>query len=303
MNRWQDGIERNPDGVVRQIPQRHAWSSGVWITRRGIARRRFYNRASKTWHWDDEPCPLVVNEDTLGLHLDWWISIERAIALAWVRRAPESSSHVTGEALHAKHIAWAINEADDEGAPLPGETWRPLNWSCGAVRCDRRYQISSDGWLRSPYTGKVTRGFWFDHRRWAAVKGAGLVDLAAAARRRPAAVQLPPAIGQALDALALGYTPANLAEAALIEVGTAWSYFCRAAQHVPRAELRHLTPALVSGDLWRALARMRGDPVVGGPLLALMEAVRRALPSDGEFRRSEHQMAQLRLARMSIAVS
>ena len=286
---WRDGLSKGPDGVCRQIPQRAVWTSGVWITKEGRARRRWYNLSTRTWHWDPDLLPYVFREDRVGLHVDGWISIERAIALAWRRRAPDSSSRVLAfEPLSADNMRWAQEETEgfDEGR----EAWRPLRWHCGAVRCDPRYLISNRGRLRSPHSGEITRGFWFADRRWAAVKGAGLVDLSSASGfgRTP----LPAYLAQAADALLAGAHPRDLAAAALVQESTAWTYFCRAAEQLAVCDLQRLVPALVSKELWRTLQALRGTPVLGASLKELADALQFVRP-----------FGQLRLARMAVVRS
>ena len=137
----------------------------------------------------------------------------------------------------------------------------------------------------------MTAGFWFDGRRWAAVRGAGLVDLWTAAGIIRAE-RLPPAVRMARSALLAGGAPADLAAAAAITEGTAWTYFCRAAQHVPGDELRRRVPALVGERLWSALLRLRGDARLGGPLGELAGLV---VSTDGT-------LSQLRLGRLAAIV-
>ena len=69
------------------------------------------------------------------------------------------------------------------------------------------------------------------------------------------------------------------------------------------AELLRTVPQLVSRDLWSVLRSMSEDqrPEMGGKLTELSEVVKEALSSKGEFRTSEFQMGQLRLARLTIS--
>ena len=289
---WRDGLSKGPDGVCRQIPQRAVWTSGVWITKEGRARRRWYNLSTRKWSWDEDPLPYVFRENRVGLHLDGWISIERALALAWRKRAPDSSSRVLAfEPLSKDNVRW-MEEETDEGKGSDGgrETWRPLRWYCGAVRCDTRYEISNKGRLRSPHSGEVTGGFWFADRRFAAVKGAGLVDITSASGfgREP----VPLYLAQAVDALLAGAHPRDLAAAALVQESTAWCYFSRAAQQLALCDLQRLIPPLISKRLWKALLALRGTPVLGASLKELAQA----LPFEVPFE-------QLRLARLVLARS
>ena len=91
---WPDGVEEGPDGAARELPQRHVWASAVWITQDGVARRRWFNVVAKTWRWDDAPLPFVFEDGRLGLVLGSFISLERAIATAWLHRHPISGPAV-----------------------------------------------------------------------------------------------------------------------------------------------------------------------------------------------------------------
>jgi hypothetical protein len=128
------------------------------------------------------------------------------------------------EAIHAKHLSWDVPQQHPmEGPTREGETWHQRkgahSWRCGVVHCgDAGYEISNRGRLKSPRD--VTSGFYFDDRRWAAVKGCGLVDLTTCARLRKNVVYLPPANKHATDALDSGHKPSDLAKAS--GVCTAW---------------------------------------------------------------------------------
>ena len=64
-------------------------------------------------------------------------------------------------------------------------------WARDKTGTSIRLRLSSQGRLRDP-RGRVTRGAWVFGRRWAAVAGAGLVDLGEAAGI-DGGVPLPPA--------------------------------------------------------------------------------------------------------------
>jgi hypothetical protein len=140
-------------------------------------------------------------------------------------RAEESASAIynarPAEAIHAKHLSWDVSEQHSSESPIrEGETWHQLkgahSWRCGVVHCgEAGYEISNRGRLKSP-SGDVTSGFYFDGRRWAAVKGSGLVDLTTCARLRKNVVYLPPAIKHSTDALGSGH---NLAKASGVQLG------------------------------------------------------------------------------------
>ena len=97
MIQWLDGLEKNEDGLVRQVPQRSGvWSSSLWITRNGEARRKLYNSVAHAWTWEEEPMPMVMDDrGRFGFHLDNnFTSVARAVALAWLMREAESTNYV-----------------------------------------------------------------------------------------------------------------------------------------------------------------------------------------------------------------
>jgi hypothetical protein len=196
---WPYGLIRGPDGLAREVPTKRVWASSIWCTKHGTCRRRHFNTVTTKWQWDRKTWPLT--EDAggqVGYHAaPCFMSVERAIASAWCMRAEESTSTIynarPAEAIHAKHLSWDISEQHPMESPTrEGETWHQLkgahSWSCGVVHCgDAGYEISNRGRLKSP-SGDVTSGFYFDGRRWAAVKGCGLVDLTTCARLRKSVV-------------------------------------------------------------------------------------------------------------------
>jgi hypothetical protein len=310
---WPDGVESAPDGsAVRQIPQRRVWTSSVWISQDGVAWRRFFNVVTKQWHWDAQPLSIVFEGEQDGFMLEWFTSTDRALAMAWLHRHPDSGAQVRrrvdvvlldggaspapSEGPRLGALSWDVDEDPDGDAPR-SERWRPLRWRVGAVECDRRYAISTAGRLRSP-SGRVTAGLWYNGRRWAAVRNAGLVDLWTASGL-DTTERIQPAIRMARDALVMSHTPAELAEAADLAEGTAWSYFARAAAFVPGKELRRFVPPLVGRRLWTALQRLEGREVLGGTLTDLMAALARR---DKTFAGGE-QMSQLRLARVALTAA
>ena len=294
---WPDGVERGPDNsVYRQLPESSVWSSAVWISNGGVARRRYYNPMTSKWTWED-PLPLTLSEDgRVGLLVHHWMSLERAVAMAWRCRAPDSKPGVhvlPDKPCRARFVRWDEEEESEDPGSIPGEKWKPLEWFCGIVRCNKRYQISNFGRLKSPLTGFVTRGHFYDGQRWAACKDAGLVQLDTAAKLLENVIYLPPYLAQARQALITGHTPAELA-ALGVEDSTAWNYFCRAAETVSTSELLRLVPKLVPGDLWKALQQIK-DERLGGPLKELFRALQTKIPH-----LDEASMSQLRLARLAL---
>eukprot|EP00966_Prymnesium_polylepis_P043387 1006626-Prymnesium_polylepis.1 len=76
---WTDGVVDSPDGPARQVPQKSpVWSSAVFVTADGIARRSWVNLVTKKWSWDEEALTIVLDESGRpGYYLEWWMSIER----------------------------------------------------------------------------------------------------------------------------------------------------------------------------------------------------------------------------------
>ena len=302
---WRNGLERGPDGPVRQVPTRHVWTSTVWVTKHGTARRRYFNPVSGIWSW--APKIMSLGEDEMGnsgYSLNWFTSVERTIALAWCRRGVGSTSTLLNikpaEPTNAKWLSWNLKDVTlDDGGAIRGEVWTSLTraraWRCGAELVPPTYRISSLGRLMSP-NGAVTKGFLFNGSRWAAAKGAGLIDLTSAARLQQDAPKLVPRVLAATDALGAGASPADLARVLGDELSTAWSYFALAAAHLNATTLRRHVPRLVGVGLWRHLEdmRARGDPLLGGRLLDLAPDCHAALPADPE------RVAKLRLARLAV---
>ena len=310
---WPDGLERDPEGrPCRQIPQRHTWSSVVFITRDGDARRRHYNPISETWSWEADILPMSFGGDgaRMGYVLDHWLSVDRAIALAWLHRSPESTcTLIEGDVeLGAKGkripLSWSVGEhMGKEAGPMEGERFKSLRWRCGLCVCPSGYKVSNYGRLMNP-KGKCTRGLFFQGDRYAAVRGCGLVNLTVAAGLRKREVGLTPTLFLAAEALGTGRTPLELAhthESDRTEA-TAWSYFTRVAPFFAGEELRKRVPRLVSRDMWSLLQGMAAskEAAVGESLTQLMPVVQKRLQRRGEFRKSEYQWEQLRLARLSV---
>ena len=122
---WADGEEIAPDGsVVREVPQRHVWTSSVWITQDGEAWRRYFNVVTKQWHWDAQQLPLVIDGDQEGVSLEWFTSTDRAIAMAWLHRHPESGAKVRRR-VHVELV-------DGRASPAPeGPRLESLAWDTG----------------------------------------------------------------------------------------------------------------------------------------------------------------------------
>jgi hypothetical protein len=318
MNGWEEGLERGPDGLAREIPVKHVWASGLFITRKGIARRRWYNVATKSWHWDADRLPLAEDEfGNVGYHALHFMTVERAICMAWRLRAQESTTSIGewirvqlvekicdndpgDEETTAETLRWQVEEDPEEDGAIEGETWSRLKAAIGAVVVPKGYWISSVGRLRNP-KGEMTRGSFALDRRWAAIKNCGMLDLWTAAGLADP-IQLSLRVRQARGALLAGATAEQLAEAAGVEVGTAWSYMTQAAPHVDAAALRELAEALVHPAIWRAVSVLvdRGDARVGGSLLALMEVVERLIQPRSKAMQEEHRMSMLRLARVAL---
>jgi len=307
---WPHGLERGPDGPCRELPQRFTWTSSCWCTKDGVVRRRYYNSRTGVWTWAEQPLEMIINDEGRpGYHLQWWLGIDRCICLAWCHRHEDSKNmtyHTNGKAFTAKYLRWEKPDTHAEEGEIEGEVWKPLkgvfSWNCGIVKCDSRYMISSKGRLVGP-DGAVTRGFYYDGRRWAACRGAGLIDLTTCARLRENEIYLQARVLHAINAIGTGTTPVDFAMEIRVQESTAWSYFTRASQFMETSELLRTVPQVVSRDLWSMLRSMSEDqrPEMGGKLAELYKVVRQGLSSRGEFRNSEFQMGQLRLARLTIS--
>ena len=307
---WPHGLERGPDGPCRELPQRFTWTSSCWCTKDGVVRRRYYNSRTGVWTWAEQPLEMIINDEGRpGYHLQWWLGIDRCICLAWCHRHEDSKNmtyHTNGKPFTAKYLRWEKPDTHAEEGEIEGEVWKPLkgvfSWNCGIVKCDSRYMISSKGRLVGP-DGAVTRGFYYDGRRWAACRGAGLIDLTTCARLRENEIYLQARVLHAINAIGTGTTPVDFAMEIRVQESTAWSYFTRASQFMETSELLRTVPQVVSRDLWSMLRSMSEDqrPEMGGKLAELYKVVRQGLSSRGEFRNSEFQMGQLRLARLTIS--
>ena len=309
---WPDGFVKGPDGPCRQMPQRHTWMSVVMICKDGTARRRYYDPIQRQWRFDEQPMNLAYDatQERLGyFHDGCWVSLERAVLLAWAYRHPLSPGSIGEDGIElvdAKKtsrrlpFAWKIGEAPEKQEAIPGETWKPLRWSIGLYPVPAGYQISSEGRLRNPH-GKTTRGLYYKGDRWAAVHGGVLVNLTVAAGLRRNDVDLTPALWTAAEALGTGETPEMLAHAQVVQTSTAWNRFVRVAPFFPKGDLKQRVSQLVARDLWRLLEKMvkNREAIVSGALTELMSEALRRLGRGGEFRRSEYQWEQLRLARLT----
>lgn len=275
MIQWKPGLVIGPDRAhYRQLPQRHVYSSAVYVRRDGLLRRRHYNSVSEEWTWN-EPMSVVNDEDRVGYRLEGNIvSVERCIAMAWRRRHEDSKNSLTvaeGKPAIAKYVRWEREEDCEEEDDIGNERWRPLKWRVGLVWCNPHFSLSSRGRLRDPH-GSVTRGFFFDGTRVAAVDGL-LVDLLAASGLRDRAVP-PPRIRLTLAALCNGMHPDDVAVD--VTPSTTWGYFAQAATYATDDELQRYVKPLIDPKLWHALRglRRRDDPILGGALKPLMAWLR-----------------------------
>ena len=293
---WEEGLEETPSGAAREIVQSSVWSSSAWVTADGTPWRRTYNPIVATWTWEPMPMAFDAEQTRLGIHLAaGWRSIETAVATAWLHREPGSWAHVrafTPGDCHVDNLTWNEPELDAERFTPDAETWSPLRWECGIVPCDTTYQISSCARLRSP-SGAVTRGFAALDARWAAVRGAGLVNLLAAAGLAANDVKVPPRMYQAYKSIVAGVHPSFHATRMRISLSSAWNSYQLAAPIVPDAHI--YGKAIVSRDLWAALLGMqaRRDARLGARLLELHPAVAQDL-------KREVAMEELRFARTCV---
>ena len=289
MIQWADGIETIAGAPARELVQPSVWSSAVFITAVGEAYRRYYNPVSKAWSgWEVVPASLDGEGTRLGYALaTGWMSVETALATAWLHRAPDSTARarVVDPSLEVDvtNVAWNEGEEepeeDPEGRGFRGEAWEQLRWSCGLAECTG-YEISSHGRLRNR-RGKMTRGFAAFSTRWAAVRGAGLVNLLAAAGLVRAEAAISPRVYNAYRSIASRVAVPKHAGRFKISLKAAWQYYALAAVHVP--DVHVYAKDLVARDLWSLLLSMRGEEVLGGRLTDLRDVVERRLNREVEF--------------------
>ena len=251
--------------------------------------------------------PFAFSESgRVGLNVDYWLPLEKCIALAWLTKEPGSSMRVNlidgfGPSIHLENIEWEEGEEADECEPLPGEKWKKLKWKVGCVRVNEGYLISNQGRLRNE-NGHVTSGFWFNETRLASTN-AGLVDLWAAARIKRGAVHLREAVKEAADCILSGHTAQDLSESRDIQLDSAWSLINKAAMSMHVSDLGQLAPCLVAADMWDLMVDMseRGHPLLGGRLTPLKEYLDDRLGEEGEYASTECPWAEIRFARTCIA--
>ena len=298
---WKDGIDKSPGGNAREIPQRYVLSSSIWITKDGACYRKFYNPITEEWTWEEDMVVYIEDVDgRVGLNLPYFIPIHTLICMAWRSRVPYSQTkvHVKGNRdAVATHLSWEEEEEKEPIEEFGDEEWKPLRHKCGMVKCDNRYEISNYGRLRNRH-GEITCGFWCYGCMWAAVKHCGLLNITEACSRRR---ELQGHVLDVRNMMMRGYTPEEHAFAKGVKESTSWAHFNKASQFIKGHELRKVAEGLVSPELWRVLQRLkrRENPVLGGPLKALMEKVLEKLP---EFEEEEYGYDQLRLARTSLVV-
>ena len=312
--KWKIGLINGPDGPSRQIVEQYPWRTGLFITRDGICRRRYFNCAVGKWEWDANPreCYMEQESGKMGFFIrdQSFISVERAIALAWRHRAPESSPHVVcdGDVI-SRNVHWEEEESNSEEEHIEGETWRSIRYNIGVVAVDPRYFISNYGRLRSP-VGDLTSGFWHSNfgtpggTRYAATN-AGLLNLHIVAKLIPGHVYLPRCKVNACIAMIDGaQTPAQYAARHGIATTTAWCYLNQVAIHAPPRKVKAAAQRLVAFDCWTVLKQMylNEDPTFDSQLSSLHEELVESLSRSGDFRGldKDAQFHHIRLAKISI---
>ena len=307
----------SPDGPCRQVPEPSYWTSGLFITRCGTARRRHYNLISGLWKWEDQVTSMsLIDGERFGYKLEnVFHSLERVIALAWKRRHPDSTSRVfcNGEP-HARNIEWVTEEVDTEANELTIEeslleTWKPLTkHRVGAVRVGGGYRISSMARLMEVETGITTRGFYYKGSRFAPTD-AGLLNLCVASGKVDGPIVWKSnCLIHAGDALMRGLTPLEyLREKEQrgetdVSLSTVWSYFTNIAPFLPVSRMTTVVPKIVSPDLYRFMEQLFDAKceLLGGRLVPLYELVVSKLHPDGPFGRSEFQYPELRLTKIAL---
>ena len=170
---------------------------------------------------------IGADDERMGYVVEHWISMERAIAMAWLHRHPDGTRTViedeielVGSKRKTMPIAWKLGERMRKEPPsLDGERFKPLKWRNGLCPVPPGYQISNYGRLMNP-NGRATRGLYFDGSRWAAVRNCGLVNLTVAARLKRDEIVLSASMSLAINALATGRTPSDLQQVAEVTEAT-----------------------------------------------------------------------------------
>ena len=295
-----------PNGrLSRQLPEEHVWTTQRWITKKGDVYRRRWRPIEKNWKWDEEPVQLSLENDTgkIGLYNPWFISLEYALACTWRKRAEDSSDLVTlqeGKPLQARYLKFSKEESRKEEEPtdVEQETWKPLKWTIGPVTCDPTYEISNLGRLKAP-SGKITKGFLFRSRRWAAVRNCGLVDLGSASKIQ--SKDMPPMhIQTAKDAMLSGHSPSDLAEITGISLKTAWTYFYEALTWTRKKELKRVWRDWLPSSLCNELYDARHQPIIGASLTDLLDFLHTRLPPEFFEESRDLQYGQLRFGRAAV---
>ena len=117
--KWKDGLVHSPDGFARQIPEEVYWASGLFITRDGCCRRRYWDCVLHLWKWEEEAKEVDVNEmGTIGFHIQdmGFVSMQRAICLAHRHRHPDSKNRVycRSDELRSSTVNWDLEESNKE---------------------------------------------------------------------------------------------------------------------------------------------------------------------------------------------
>lgn len=286
---WPDGIEYHGTTALREIVQPRVWSSSLWVAADGSAFRKYWNCCTGEWS-AFEPVAFSFDNPTqerfgITTPCGGWMSTTRAIATAWLHRAPHSRAHVRlidpRECPELDNIMWNEPAEEPEAGEIRGrervERWEELRWCIGPIECNMRYRISSWGRLMNP-DGCVTRGFCAYGTRWAAVKGCGLVNLLAAAGlvRDDAAARVAPSVFRAYCAMSCGVHPREHARRVGTAESTAWKNYVLAAP-LATDNRYELGARIVSEDLWYALECLResDDPesVLGASLTELRDHI------------------------------
>lgn len=210
----EDGVQVGPDGrTYRQVvTEGEVWGSETWVSEDGTVYQRVFHPCEEEWEWRG-PRPLTVNSQG-GLLVrvgsgseSRTVRLCRAMAIAYVEPPPSCSPlHAVeieeGEA-HSSRVGWCrpgsrsfesagvIRLRDAADSPPPSSAFVPLRyvWRSSAGDLLQRfdptlhgsYAVCREGWIRSPYTGKRTRGTTsLGGRRWASIMGQGFVWLDAA---------------------------------------------------------------------------------------------------------------------------
>ena len=297
MIEWVEGIVDDDSGnAMRQIPidsTCNIETSSLWISEDGILKRRYYNPWSAEFTWGDMIEPKLEN-DVLSVRMGKNnVSLDYAIASAWVRRPSKKTSKVMkiceDEPSIAHNLKWT---EDDSEADESEDEWEEIEESFHISK-KRKY-------IRAP-NGQVYRGSFNGSCRVAAV-GDKMIRLDPPEEDAYLINSLSPSLLRAAMFIIKGKHPLELCKSANIGIETAWSYYSKAANKINTEQLLYWIPKIVNKDLWNflVLLHMQNEAILGSSLKDLAQHVENFLVSDS-WKVNEHKLNEIRLSRVCIS--